>query len=124
MDRPAPSRCARRPGARRRPPPDAEIDGGEFSWRSRSLTCGRRANCAGSMPAALIIGPTVTARSNRQQGSAQIFRPLHLDEHAEALLLRIALLLRFDQPLPDLLVDRAGLADFRGSVKARDATPR
>src|SRR5580704_13052966 len=31
-DRLAPKRCARRPGARQRPLPDAEIDDGKVSW--------------------------------------------------------------------------------------------
>jgi hypothetical protein len=48
-------------------------------------------------------------------------RPLHIYEDAEALLLRVALLFRLDEPLPDFLVDRIGLVDFRGAIEARDA---
>src|SRR5262249_42596868 len=51
----------------------------------------------------------------------QILGPLNLDQNPETLLLRIALLLRLDQPLPDLLVDRPRLVELRGPVEARDA---
>ena len=44
---------------------------------------------------------------------------LDLDEHPKSLLLRIAILLRLNQPLPDFFVDRTGTVDFSGSVKAR-----
>src|SRR5262249_54304053 len=56
-----------------------------------------------------------------QRIPTEIFRPLHLDENPEPFLLRIALLLRLDQPGPDLIVDRARFVDFRGPVEARDA---
>jgi hypothetical protein len=62
--------------------------------------------------------------SNGNWGAAKVFGSLHLDEHAEALLLRIALLLRLDEPLPDFLIDRAGLLDFRRAVEARSVVPR
>jgi hypothetical protein len=62
--------------------------------------------------------------SNREWSAAQIFRPLHTYEYAEALLLRIALLFRLDEPIPDFLIDRTGLVDFRGAIEARDAAPR
>ena len=64
------------------------------------------------------------AMSNRERGAAQVFGPLHLDEHTEALLFRIALFLRLDESLPDLLIYRAGLVDFRGPIEARNAAPR
>src|SRR5499427_5388125 len=62
--------------------------------------------------------------SNREQGAAQVFGALHLDEHTEALLFRIALFLWLDEPLPNLLIYRAGLVDFRGAIEARNAAPR
>jgi hypothetical protein len=42
--------------------------------------------------------------SNRERVAAQVFGPLHLDEQTEALLFRIALFLRLDESLPDLLI--------------------
>src|SRR5258707_15468172 len=64
------------------------------------------------------------AMSDRERGAAQVFGPLHLDEHTEALLFRIALFLRLDESLPDLLIYRAGLVDFRGPIEPRNAAPR
>src|SRR5579862_1083195 len=62
--------------------------------------------------------------SNRKWGTTQVFGPLHLDEHTKALLVRIALLLRLDESLPNFVIDRAGFVGFRGAVEARNATPR
>src|SRR6476659_9449768 len=64
------------------------------------------------------------ASSNRQRRAAQILRPLHLDQHAEAFLVRIAFLLGLDETLPDLLLDRTRLVNLGGPVEARDAAPR
>ena len=54
----------------------------------------------------------------------EILGALHLDQHAKALLVRIAVLLGLDQALPDLVVDRPGLVDARRAVEARDAAGR
>src|SRR6478672_1026073 len=62
--------------------------------------------------------------SNRERRAAQVLRPLHLDQRAKALLVRIAFLLGLDQALPDLLVDRARLVDPGGAVEARDPATR
>src|SRR5215475_720951 len=64
------------------------------------------------------------AMSNRERRAAQVFGPLHPDEHTKALLFRIALFLWLDEPLPNLLIYRAGLVDFRDAIEARNAAPR
>src|SRR5437660_3126285 len=60
----------------------------------------------------------------RERLSAQILGALHLDQHAVALLLRIAAFLRLDQAFPDFVVDRAGLVDARRAVETRNAARR
>src|SRR5260370_32683427 len=74
--------------------------------------------------------PALTAslpeiRSVENEGlSGQILGAFDGNQHRVALFFRVAILLRLYQPPPDLLIDRPGLVDLGGAVKAGDAAPR
>src|SRR5713101_8074741 len=56
-----------------------------------------------------------------QRLSVEILGALHLDEHGVALLLRVPVLLRLHQALPDAFVCRSRAVNRRRAVEARDA---
>ena len=63
--------------------------------------------------------------SPRVSGNAvQILGALHLDQHGEALLVGVAVLLGLHQPAPDLLVLRAGFHHLRRAIEPGDAALR
>jgi hypothetical protein len=66
----------------------------------------------------------VLRRSILERFAVQPFRPFDRDENGEALLLGVAVLLRLDEALPHLLVDRSRLMDRRRAVEPGDAAFR
>src|SRR4051812_37667989 len=53
--------------------------------------------------------------------AVEFLGPLYLDQHGEAFLVGVAVLFGLDQAGPDRLIDRAGLVDLGGAVKAGNA---
>src|SRR4029077_14739390 len=82
----------------------------------RVATCAATWSRPARRPAAIPAGSIEIERL-----ALEVLAALHRDQHREALLLRIAVLLRLHQPPPHLLVDRPGAVDLRGAVEARDA---
>jgi hypothetical protein len=64
---------------------------------------------------------SIAASFDVERLAIRILGTFDLDEHPEPLLLRIAILLRLDEPLPDFLVDRSRTLDLGGPVETRDA---
>src|SRR5688572_4550833 len=60
-----------------------------------------------------------TRRSELERLAVEVLGTLDANQHRVALLLRVAVLLRLDEPLPHAVVHLAGLVDLGGTVEAR-----
>src|ERR1700687_816413 len=85
------------------------------------LLAGRgRHGAALCSPCELRLGPPAGGASG-QRLTPQVLGSPDPDEDGIALLFRVALLLRLDQPVPGLFIDRSEFVDLRPSVEPQDA---